>query len=83
MRQVVAKEPSKATSTVVMLGKDVARRYRDGLKRDLEKLDAAAKLVADELNLEPRLLPQNAFIGAPGTYARHVYNILADVVAGR
>jgi hypothetical protein len=78
---VTAEEQSKATTTV-MLGKDVARRYRNQLKASLEALDQSAEMIVSDLRLEELLLPRNAYIGAPGTYARHVYNILREV-AGR
>ena len=78
---MTAEEQSKATTTV-MLGKDVARRYRNQLKASLEAIDKSAEMVASDLHLEGKLLPRNAYIGAPGTYARHVYNTLNDI-AGR
>lgn len=60
-----------------------AQRYRDLLKQALEELDKTAATIVESLQIEARLLPRDAFIGAPGTYARHVHNILSDVVAGR
>lgn len=80
--RTVAEEPSKATSTVVVHRKVAARRHRDALKQSLEQVDYDAELIAADLNLGDKLLPRDAYIGAPGTYARHVYNILRDV-AGR
>lgn len=53
------------------------RRYRDMLKQALEELDRTAEQVVASLHIEDRLLPRAAYIGAPGTYARHVYNSLS------
>lgn len=60
-----------------------AQRYRDLLKQALEEIDKTAATIVTNLDLEARLLPRAAFTGAPGTYARHVHNILSDVAAGR
>ena len=53
------------------------QRYREELKQALEELDRTATTIVESLHIEDRLLPRNAYIGAPGTYARHVYNSLA------
>ncbi len=77
----VAEEHSKATSVTVHR-RVAARQHRDDMKSALERLDTDAELIAADMQLADKLLPRNAYIGAPGTYARHVYNVLREV-AGR
>lgn len=76
---MTAEEQSKATTTLDVRAKMAARKYRDSLKENLELMDKAAATMAEDLHLESLLLPRAAFTGAPGTYARHVYNILREV----
>lgn len=81
----MAKELSKASTTrdalpqprpAVLTGMK-AKEYKQRLKHALEELDAEAELIVADIQLADKLLPRNAYIGAPGTYARHVYNVLA------
>lgn len=71
---MTAKEQSVAGTRTVR----TARQWRDELKLRLEELDASAAAAATDLRIEDKLLPRNAYIGAPGTYARHVYNVLRE-----
>ena len=71
----VTEEPSKVKESPHP--KVQGRRYREVLKQALEDLDKTAATIVENLHIEDRLLPRNAYIGAPGTYARHVYNVLS------